>query len=134
MNGFQAEVLVKGEIRGMGLTQPRLPSEDKLVALAAKHAPKRLKQVQERLAENGVSLYSFSAYDVLDHVYGLDFIVKSKGSWVGIDVTIDTCPGKLGSKAAKMEKLMPLYAALGIKKVGIYNPNLTTLKAFLETL
>lgn len=118
----------------MGLTQPRLPSEDKLIALAAKHAPKRLKQVQQGLGDNGVSLYSLSSYDVLDHVYGLDFIVKHEGSWVGIDVTIDTCPGRLGSKAAKMEKLMPLYRALGIKKVGIYNPNLTTLKVFLEIL
>lgn len=132
MKGFQAETLVKGEIRGMGLTQPRLPTEDRLIQLAARYAPKRLAQVQAALAEQGVSLYSLSSYDILDQVFGLDFVVRYKDEWIGIDVSVNQHASKRTSKAYNQEKLMPLYKALGLSKVGVYNPNLTNLRTFLK--
>lgn len=130
--GASAEAFVKGEVRGMGLIMPRLPSEDKLIALAAKYAPKRLAKVQRQLAEKeGISLYSLSPYDLLDMVYGIDLIVKYEGCYIGIDVTVNTDMHKLHHKEIKIQELSVLHSKLGLHAVGVYNPNLHTLREWI---
>jgi hypothetical protein len=132
---MSAEAFVKGEVRGMGITMPRLPSEEKLISLATKYAPKRLAKVQDRLAENqGISLYALSPYDLLDMVYGVDLIVSYKGRYIGIDVTVNTDMHKLHHKEIKIQELSLLHSKLGLSKVAVYNPNLQSLRELLSSI
>lgn len=120
--GFKAEALVKRRLADMGYKPCRLPSSAKLLAIAAKLAPKRVQRAMEALDEEGTDIRDLSSYDLLDLVYGLDTVIMVKGKVVGIDVTL-VDDQRLVSKRNKLVSLKPLHQAIGIQKSILFNPN-----------
>lgn len=124
--GFQAENVVRTQIKGK-YSIPGLPTTKQLLTLANKYAPNRVKKAFEAQAKEGISLLDLSSWDIVDIVYGLDFIIKVDGVFVGIDVTINTDMHKIQSKRRKLKDLQSLYRAIGIERTILFNPNLETL-------
>lgn len=125
--GLEGESLAKKLFVAAGWSLVRVSSGSKLLAIAVKVAPTRVQRALEALDEEGIDLYDMSAQDVLDVVYGIDFIVRSPitGQLIGVDATqwgVSSPTYHRKMVKAASPKLQALSSAIGLSKVIVFNP------------